>query len=54
VIKPTITDSEKNWATRPKRNRPDKTETRPASTASALVSTMNSDVLGCAIKLTVA
>ena len=54
VMKPTITDSEKNCATRPNLSTPARTEISPTSTARAAVNTMNSDVLGAASSLTVA
>ena len=53
-MKPTITDSEKNCATRPSFSSPASMEISPASTARAAVITMNSDVLGWASRLTVA
>ena len=53
-MKPTITDSEKNCATRPSLRNPARIEINPASTARAAVSTMNSGVFGAAIRLTVA
>ena len=54
VIKPTITDSEKNCAIRPSLSSPARIETNPVSTAKAAVSMMNSVVFGVAISLTVA
>ena len=53
-MKPTITDSEKNCATRPSFSAPARTETSPASNARAAVITMNSVVFGSTIRLTVA
>ncbi len=54
VMKPTITNSEKNCATRPSLSNPARIAISPASTASAAVSRMNSGVSGAAIRLTVA
>ena len=53
-MKPTITNSEKNCATRPSLSNPARIAISPASTASAAVSKMNSGVSGAAIRLTVA